>query len=200
MLPDMLSLSILASLRNFKVVVTLKRGLSAELQVWTLSLNIVNLWNKISFELTEYVAPEVILNRGHDISADYWSLGVLMFELLTGKLEVLRVFRRGFKAFPKGRQLRQSFILFSIQTKIFLKDLSRGKIRKLSSKTTGFSTVQSSVNFYKFSFSSLSRHAAIHRSRSYENVQHNSERNWRHRISPKHYSQRDSFNKEIVSR
>lgn len=32
----------------------------------------------------EYVAPEVIMNKGHDISADYWSLGVLMFELLTG--------------------------------------------------------------------------------------------------------------------
>ena len=32
----------------------------------------------------EYVAPEVILNKGHDISADYWSLGVLMFELLAG--------------------------------------------------------------------------------------------------------------------
>ncbi|CAI4230235.1 unnamed protein product [Auanema sp. JU1783] len=34
----------------------------------------------------EYMAPEVINRRGHSIAADFWSLGVLMFEMLTGNL------------------------------------------------------------------------------------------------------------------
>jgi serine/threonine protein kinase len=31
-----------------------------------------------------YLPPEVILNRGHSGSADHWSLGVMIFEMLTG--------------------------------------------------------------------------------------------------------------------
>ncbi|XP_034779570.1 ribosomal protein S6 kinase alpha-3 isoform X4 [Acipenser ruthenus] len=34
----------------------------------------------------EYMAPEVVNRRGHSQSADWWSFGVLMFEMLTGTL------------------------------------------------------------------------------------------------------------------
>ena len=32
----------------------------------------------------EYMAPEVVKGGGHDIAVDWWSLGVLTYELLTG--------------------------------------------------------------------------------------------------------------------
>lgn len=31
------------------------------------------------------MAPEIILNKGHSVSADLWSLGVLVFELLSDR-------------------------------------------------------------------------------------------------------------------
>ncbi|XP_043076146.1 cGMP-dependent protein kinase 1 isoform X1 [Puntigrus tetrazona] len=32
----------------------------------------------------EYIPPEIIQNQGHDFAADFWSLGVLIYELLVG--------------------------------------------------------------------------------------------------------------------
>jgi p70 ribosomal S6 kinase len=33
----------------------------------------------------EYMAPEIVLGKGHDKAADWWSVGILLFEMLTGK-------------------------------------------------------------------------------------------------------------------
>jgi len=33
----------------------------------------------------EYIAPEVILSRGHGMAVDFWSLGVLVFEMVVGR-------------------------------------------------------------------------------------------------------------------
>lgn len=58
-----------------------------------------------------YLAPEVILSRGHDKGADYWSLGCLMYEMILGQtpfyndnIDQITLFKRivhGRYKFPK---------------------------------------------------------------------------------------------------
>ena len=33
----------------------------------------------------EYIAPEIIMGKGHSFEVDWWSLGALMYEMLTGR-------------------------------------------------------------------------------------------------------------------
>jgi len=33
----------------------------------------------------EYIAPEVLLNKGHGKGVDWWTLGILIYEMLTGE-------------------------------------------------------------------------------------------------------------------
>ena len=32
----------------------------------------------------EYLAPEIIIQKGHGLSVDWWALGVLIYEMITG--------------------------------------------------------------------------------------------------------------------
>lgn len=33
----------------------------------------------------EYIAPEILINMGHDCAVDWWSLGVFLYEIIVGK-------------------------------------------------------------------------------------------------------------------
>jgi protein kinase A len=61
-----------------------------------------------------YIAPEVVLNRGHDMGADHWSLACMIFEMICGatpfykdgmdQLSLFRAVVKGQFKFPKSRR------------------------------------------------------------------------------------------------
>lgn len=32
----------------------------------------------------EYLSPEIVLQKGHSFATDYWSLGILIYEMISG--------------------------------------------------------------------------------------------------------------------
>jgi len=64
-----------------------------------------------------YIAPEVVLNRGHDKGADHWSLGVMIFEMISGntpfykdgmdQITLFRAIVKGNFKYPRNRNVRK---------------------------------------------------------------------------------------------
>lgn len=42
----------------------------------------------------EYIAPEVIKNMGHTSAVDWWTLGILIYEMIVSRLRALKSFTR----------------------------------------------------------------------------------------------------------
>ena len=51
---------------------------------------------------TEYMAPEILLSKGHNKDADWWSVGILLYEMLTG--QVTHWINKDFFCFGKNKE------------------------------------------------------------------------------------------------
>ncbi|KAJ0044931.1 hypothetical protein Pint_06692 [Pistacia integerrima] len=80
----------------------------------------------------EYMSPEIVLGKGHDKVADWWSVGVLLYEMLTGKPPFVGGNRQ---------KIQQKIIKDKIKLPAFLSSeahsLLKGLLQKEASKRLG---------------------------------------------------------------
>ncbi|KAK7275898.1 hypothetical protein RIF29_17024 [Crotalaria pallida] len=97
----------------------------------------------------EYMAPEIVMGKGHDKAADWWSVGILLYEMLTGKLPF---------AGGNRQKIQQKIIKDKIKLPAFLSSeahsLLKGLLQKDDSKRLGGEEIKNhkwfkSVNWKK---------------------------------------------------
>lgn len=104
---------------------------------------------------TDYLSPEIILNKGHDRSADYWALGILIYELICGQvpfmaedpLQVYRQVLNGVVAYPSNF----SKAVIDLITKL----LTQNPKRRLGNLKNGIKDIMKHRWFSGFDWSGL---------------------------------------------
>mmetsp|Transcript_20045 Transcript_20045/g.22399 ORF Transcript_20045/g.22399 Transcript_20045/m.22399 type:complete len:745 (-) Transcript_20045:177-2411(-) len=115
-----------------------------------------------------YLAPEVILNRGHDKGADHWSLGVMIYEMLSGQtpfykdgmdqISLFRAIVKGEFKYPHSRRKRADF--FTEDAKYLIsKLLTRSPSKRIGSLSGGEQEIYDADFFKGIQFEKLKRKA-----------------------------------------
>jgi serine/threonine protein kinase len=107
-----------------------------------------------------YLPPEVILNRGHDIAADHWSLGILIFEMVAGRtpffipgidrITLYRFIVKGSFLFPENTFSREAMDLIE-------KFLTSEPQKRLGSLAGGLDDIFQDPWFSSIDFAALRR-------------------------------------------
>lgn len=86
----------------------------------------------------EYLAPEVIQQRGHDFACDWWGLGILLFEMITGHAPFMDP--NPFKLYEK---IVNNSVVFPANFDSTAQSLVQGLLEKVAARRMGVNEVQS---------------------------------------------------------
>jgi serine/threonine protein kinase len=98
----------------------------------------------------DYLAPEIITAKGHNHTVDYWSYGVLLYELLTGRSPFSRPGLPHIKLFQRIVLLKYSFPLFMDPAgqDLIQRLLVRNATKRLGSQKNGYVDVRNHPFFH----------------------------------------------------
>ncbi|XP_061176559.1 ribosomal protein S6 kinase 2 alpha-like [Saccostrea echinata] len=107
----------------------------------------------------EYMAPEVVNRKGHSTAADWWSFGVLMFEMLTGALPFQGSNRKDTMTQILKAKLGMPQFLSSDAQQLLRALFKRNPLNRLGSGPNGIEDIKKQPFFSNIDFDKLYKRA-----------------------------------------
>ncbi|KAK9682720.1 hypothetical protein RND81_10G091800 [Saponaria officinalis] len=105
----------------------------------------------------EYMAPEIILGKGHNKAADWWSVGILLYEMLTGKAPFTGGNRQKIQQKILKDKIRLPTFLSSEVHSLLKGLLQRDTIKRLGSGANGGDEVKTHKWFKSINWKKLEK-------------------------------------------